>query len=289
MKRNWQNFFGIVSFVLLFWTPADAGQVTRMALMGDAGRAGSSLNLLKQSLLKEQIFSVVMPGDNLYSGTYAQVWDSWKEAGFQFDVVAIGNHNSSYKEEMSYFSMPGEYHVVERPGARFLVLNSDNVQNVPEQMTWLEGQIETPWDGLTFLVYHHPTFTISPDHTWGERKKFQSALRGFFKKHAAKIHGIILGHDHISSFLHFGSIPVIVAGGGREVRSADPVSYQQDGFIVETAYLAPRKAHWALMEIIEDTREALVHFVNVSTQERPCTARIGLAGMSLEGQCLDKK
>ncbi len=52
--------------------------VEQMAIFGDAGRSGRQLDQLKTSLLREEVLSLVMPGDNLYSGSYSSVWDSWK-------------------------------------------------------------------------------------------------------------------------------------------------------------------------------------------------------------------
>jgi len=256
-----------------------------MAIMGDAGQAGSELNRLKESLTKEGIDSVIMPGDNLYKGTYSSVWDSWKTAGFKFDVVAIGNHHDGYANEVQYFAMPGEYYSIQKNGARFLVLNSDNTKNIAAQFQWLEEQITKATEELVFLVYHHPTFTITGDHSWPEKKDFQLRMRQFLKTYGNRITALLLGHDHITSFIDFGTIPTVVAGSGRSARFAQPVSYNEDGFQIQTQFLAPKTQHWVLLEINEEATEALVHIVRVQDQKRICTSRLSKGNFHFEGSC----
>ncbi len=124
-----------VFFVLLLFVTLNVF-ASPLAIMGDAGEAGADLNALKRSVMREGISSIIMPGDNLYSGTYASVWNDWKKSGLNFDIVAIGNHNDGYENEIAYFNMPAEYYSVKKDGARFIVLNSDNEENVAEQFAW---------------------------------------------------------------------------------------------------------------------------------------------------------
>lgn len=262
-----------------------AGSISRMAVIGDAGKSGTSLEFLKRSIAKEEITSLIMPGDNLYSGTYESVWDSWKEAGFQFDVVALGNHHGGYWNEVNYFGMPGEYFSTVKSGARFIVLNSDNTMSVDQQFAWLEKEMVRVQENLVFLVFHHPTFTVSPKHNWQERREFQLKMRQFLKSHGSKITALLIGHDHISTFIEFGSIPVVLAGSGREARPADPVFYTEDGFQIRTRYLAPQSQHWAVLEVNEGTLDATVHFVRVSDQKKVCSAQLSQGKMQLQANC----
>ena len=256
-----------------------------MAVMGDAGLAGKALKNLKNSVIKEKITSIIMPGDNLYFGTYESVWDDWKKSGLKFDVVAIGNHNSGYEKEVKYFKMPGQFYSVVKEGARFIVLNSDNTATVKQQFTWLKNELAAAKETLVFLVYHHPTFSISNSHRWTEKKSFQLQMRQFLKQNHNRITALLIGHDHMSEFMDFGPVPVVVAGSGREVRNEGPVSFNEDGFKVETRYLAPNVPHWGLLEIMPGAKEAVVHFVRVADQKRSCSARFRNSDMILEGEC----
>ena len=257
--------------------------------MGDAGLAGSSLDKLKASLTKEQVTSVLMPGDNLYSGTYSSVWDNWKSSGFKFDIVAIGNHNITYDQEVKYFNLPGEYYSVVKDGARFFVLNSDNAANVNDQFSWLEKEFAVANEKLKFLAFHHPTYTISHFHKWEEKRSFQLKMREFIKQNPKKISALIVGHDHISEFMQFGDLPVIVAGSGREVREDAGVAFTDDGIKIKTQFYAPDVQHWALLEIQPGAKEACVHLIRVADQKRVCSARIKKSKMILEANCKQLK
>jgi hypothetical protein len=280
--RTLSNAFTLVVFFCLFSSISFA---TGMAIMGDAGKAGKALNNLKASLLKENVTSVIMPGDNLYSGTYDSVWNDWKKRGINFDVVAIGNHNDGYAAEIKYFQMPGEFYSVVKQGARFIVLNSDNTLNVSAQFTWLRKEMTRIKESLIFITYHHPTFTISKSHTWTEKREFQLQMRDFLNQYHNRITALFLGHDHVSEFLNFGPVPVVVSGAGREADKPKAVSFKEDGFQVETKYLTPGSQHWGLLEILPGAKEAVVNFIRVSDQKRVCAARFRNSEMILEGEC----
>ncbi|MFN9068247.1 MAG: hypothetical protein ACK5V3_13525, partial [Bdellovibrionales bacterium] len=83
--KLWLSF---IIFPVCLWA-----QGFQMAVVGDAGKPGNEMEALKQSLLQAGQKVLVMPGDNLYKGTDEKAWDSWKQEGFQFPVVAIGNHH----------------------------------------------------------------------------------------------------------------------------------------------------------------------------------------------------
>ncbi len=274
----------IVVFLFVFirgLTVSAAG----MAVMGDAGLAGSELNALKNSVITEKVTSIVMLGDNLYKGSYELVWDNWKQSGLSFDITAIGNHTNGYAQEVQYFNMPGEYYSKVKDGARFIVLNSDNTNTVSQQFSWLNQEIKQVTEKLVFLVYHHPTYSVTNKHSWTEKKEFQLQMREFLKKNSLRITALFLGHDHMSQFLMFGSVPVVIAGSGRESRNEAPVSFTENSVKIETKFMAPSQPHWGLLEISAGATEATVTFVRVADQKRSCTARFRNAEMLLEGEC----
>lgn len=285
MLQTYRKSIFLFLLQVIFFHAAFADASQSLAIIGDAGQAGLPMERLRHSIAQAQVKSIIMPGDNLYSGTYEGTWDLWKLNGFQFDVVALGNHHEGYENEIKYFSMPGEYYSKAHQGARFLVLNSDNQNNVEAQFSWLESEIKHVTEKLVFLVYHHPTYTVTDKHSWGERKQFQLKMREFLKIYGHRISAIFLGHDHISSFIDFGTVPAVVAGAGRDVRSAKPVNYREEGTVVRTRYLAPKTQHWAELEISENADEARVHFVRVADQRRVCTAHIRRNTFQLAETC----
>jgi predicted phosphodiesterase len=275
----------LVSISQVVYGGISAGEYSKMAIMGDAGLTGPDLEKLQDSIAREQITSLVLPGDNLYFGRYDWTWDNWKKMGFKFDVVAIGNHNGGYEKEIGYFNMPGEYYSVVKNRARFLVLNSDNQENVDRQISWVRNELADAKEKLIFLVFHHPSFNTGGGHDWHGKEIFQKQMHQIYRDFGKKISAVIVGHEHISTFVTFDSLPVIVAGSGREVKKSSAVSYEDEGMKIQTLFLAPRQQHWADLEISANGTEAWVHFIRVSDQNRTCSAYLKDGTISLAQNC----
>lgn len=260
-------------------------QTFQMAVIGDAGKPGEKMEALKDSLLRAGQKTLIMPGDNLYKGSYESVWNSWKQAGFQFPIVAIGNHHDGYAQEVAYFGMPGEYYTKATQGVRFFVLNSDNESTVQEQFLWLENEFRRAQEKHIFLVYHHPTFTVTSDHHWQERQEFQRNMRAFLKKYGPRITALLLGHDHISTFVQFGPVLAMVAGSGRTLRSAEPVNYTEEGFSVKTLFLAPKIQHWGILHFESASDKMRAGFVRANDLKVVCTVELGLGRVRMSRSC----
>ncbi len=262
-----------------------SAQSFQMAVVGDAGKPGSEMDALKKSLLQAGQKVLIMPGDNLYKGSYESVWNSWKQDGFQFPIVAIGNHHDGYDQEVKYFGMPGEYYTKSSQGVRFFVLNSDNEDTVTEQFRWLESQFSKAQEKHIFLVYHHPTFTVTEDHNWEEKPLFQKKMRQFLKANGSRITALLLGHDHISTFVQFGPVVAMVAGSGRSTRSAEPVSYVEEGFQVKTLYLAPESQHWGLLHFESVSDKMRAGFYSIQQRKMTCVIELGKGRLRMASSC----
>jgi hypothetical protein len=183
------NFMGEIQMKIATWLflvfgaiqvfcPATKAETLDFAIIADGGEWNSSARLTRDSVLRTPIRSLILPGDNLYNSNYANVWGNWSQNGFTFDVPAIGNHNDGYEAEMAFFRMPGEYFSKVYPGiARFIVLNSDNNSTGSTQASFLDSELTAATEPFVFLVYHHPTYTLSHFHGWKDKKKFQQAIR----------------------------------------------------------------------------------------------------------------
>ena len=103
-------FYLKLIFISLFSFSCFAKTLT-FAVIGDAGLKNKHSEKIRLSIKKSKIKNLILPGDNLYdlSSTYEEVWNDWLEDGFDFSVVALGNHYLSFEEEMNFFNMPGEY------------------------------------------------------------------------------------------------------------------------------------------------------------------------------------
>jgi hypothetical protein len=80
-------------------------------IIGDAGLWPES-RVTRDSLLADQVLNLIIPGDNIYDlkASYESIWAPWSSVGFDFDIVALGNHTKGYSEEVRFFKMPGEYY-----------------------------------------------------------------------------------------------------------------------------------------------------------------------------------
>lgn len=247
------------------------------AIVGDAGMRNGTTEALRKNLAANQMYQLIMPGDNLYMPTsnYPAVWDIWKKEGFQFPLVAIGNHNKGYAEEVAYFGTPGEYYAVESKGALFLVLNSDNKNNYAKQIAWVDQALSQSNYTLNFVIYHHPSITVSNTHNWEERKGFQDGMRAVIKKHAKKITSLIVGHDHSAGLFALDEVPMILSGASWESRNIE-LPVKKDPLFVATGLWATTQGGywWGKLDYNALTKEVYVHFNRFDKQQDKCTFRI---------------
>lgn len=221
----------------------------QFAIMGDAGRWNNNTKMLLDSMTQLNVKKLMMPGDNLYAGTYEQQWGPWKAAGFTFDLVAIGNHSAGYAKEVAFFEMPGEFFAKEYNNGDilYLVLNSDNTNSkiINQQMTWLKAQLEASKAPQIYLLYHHPSLTVAR-HWWTEKMAFQLKLHKILKTYRNKITALIVGHDHIAALMHFHNLPVIISGSTQSPRDEKPVNNTQQGVKVTTQIHLDTVPYWIM-------------------------------------------
>lgn len=214
-------------------------------------------------------------GDNLYTTTYEAVWSSWRRRGFDFPIVAIGNHNDGYVAEERFFEMPGEFYSKQVSNlVRFVVLNSDNTASASQQASFLDSELTQAQEPFVFIVYHHPTYSLSHRHEWQEKRAFQLAVRPVLQRHRSKITALLVGHDHLAMIAHFDDLPLIVAGAIWETRADTPVNDVQDGVRVSTNWFYNGEPQWAKLEIDRQSHRAIVTFVRSSDDAITCVARI---------------
>lgn len=250
------------------------GAVLTYGVMGDGGVWNESTYLIRKSMQMGKIKQLILPGDNLYRGTYHDVWSHWR--GFKIPIVAIGNHVDSYEKEMAYFSMPGEFYEVKpHPSVVFLVLNSDNEKTEKQQMNWLYARLKAAREKLVFLVYHHPSYTISTGHNWQEKESFQLKMRQIHKKFKSKIDAIFVGHDHMASLVMLDKLPMVVSGASWEWNKSPRVDYKaSDGTRVRTAWMFKGGPHWVRLDIDTDSGDTWLNFVSAKPMAVVCSVLI---------------
>lgn len=258
--------------VLLFISFSSFSEELKFAVLGDAGLWNSNSKSLLASITSFNTQKMIMPGDNIYSGTYEKAWTPWRDAGITFDVVAIGNHHLGYAKEIKYFGMPGEYFTKTYLNGEvaFFVLNSDNTANVSEQMTWFESQLKTTTAKQVYVVYHHPSLTIG-EHKWTEKKEFQTKIRALFKTYRSKITAVIVGHDHVAALINFDNLPVIVSGSAQSPDKGSPVNNVQEGIQVKSQIYLSAQPYW-VQQVTSGGNSSEFHFIRAKDNKVICKA-----------------
>lgn len=252
-----------VIYMVIFLISDIALSAKSFAVIGDAGRITIGSNSVRSSILGSGVRNLILPGDNLYSGTYDDVWKSWSD--FDFSVVAIGNHNNGYQTEINFFDMPGEFYSKEYDGGlRFLVLNSDNPNNVTRQMKWLERELQKE-ASITFLVWHHPSYTLGA-HSWDGKVKFQTAARSLISQYSSKISAVLLGHDHIAAFYCADNVPLILSGAVQETTQPITRNYKADnGVEISTKWVFPQSTPtWVRLDVDTEMQSVVVKYIRAS-------------------------
>ena len=265
----------ILSFIaLVFVSLTLSAEQMRFAVLGDAGRWNSNTKLLQASIIKFDSKRLIMPGDNIYSGTYEQHWSPWAKADFSYDVIAIGNHHLGYSTEIKFFNMPGEYFSKSyfNGNVQYLVLNSDNKTNVNTQMAWFEKNLKNSTAKQIFVVYHHPSLTIG-EHKWTEKKDFQIKIRALLKTYRSKITAVMVGHDHVAALINFDSLPVIVSGSAQSPDSGSPVNNVQEGIAVRSEIYLTEQPYW-VQQVTSGDNVSEFNFIRAKDNKVICKAVI---------------
>lgn len=248
-------------------------------IVGDMGRWNANAKLLRDSMIRMNTKNLIMPGDNLYEEGqgYKAVWSPWISNGFVFSYTAIGNHHLSYEDEVAFFKMPGEYFasVDQEKDIRFIILNSDNKENVEQQMLFLQEQLSASKNKFNFIMYHHPSFTVSDHHKWEERKKFQIAIRDIIRKNKHVISGLIWGHDHLAATFNFEGVPVFLSGSSQNPR-VGVVQPENLGLQFEDVWLAtPGEPYWLKLEAVDGDHNKLVFkYIRARDDHVMCTMKL---------------
>ncbi len=275
--------------ICLLWASVGSAlfsQHSEFAIIGDGGAITQASAMVRQSIHRANVQQLILPGDNLYDHkktTYEKVWEPWTSLGMRFSMVAIGNHRDNYTKEMKFFSMPEEFYTYKIGTARFIVLNSDNEDRAMEQAEFLDKKLQETRSSYVFLIYHHPSYTVSTFHEWTEKKKFQLAIRPIIWKYRHKITAILVGHDHLASLIHFNDLPVILSGAVQEVRTDKMVAYtdtidSHNGVVVQSSWYFDHEPYWAKLSVPDENARkdspAFVQFIRAQDSYIACTAQL---------------
>jgi hypothetical protein len=256
--------WGVLCAALIVLCTTTSAEVFEYGIVGDAGRLNARVHSVRTSLLKAQITHLIMPGDNLYDAekSYDEVWAPWRNDGFAFDLVCIGNHTKTYADEIQYFQMPGEYFAKQvSANVKFLVLNSDNEKTAQEQAAWFERELLASNEKFLFVMFHHPSYTLNWLHWSSEKLEFQNLIRPLLIKYRQKLTALIVGHDHIATYSEFGGLPVILSGATHDVRWGWAMDYNHRGLPIRTKWYFDFQPYWVRLTIDDTADYAKVEYL----------------------------
>jgi Calcineurin-like phosphoesterase len=252
--------------------------VPELAVIADAGSWNENTLALRESIRRAGITGLVLPGDNLYGffSSYDSAWGPWREAGLTFELVAIGNHNGGYWRERSYFGMPAEYYSRSWDGVlRLVSLNSDNEGTAGEQAAWLERELLAATEPAVFVVFHHPSRTLSEDHPWTRKKAFHDAVLPVLRARRDRITGVLAGHDHEAALVQLDDLPLVISGATKGPQTgAVPVHRIEDGVRVDTQWLFDGEATWARLTVSPSGTDATIRFTRARDDRVTCTVAL---------------
>lgn len=169
---------------------------------------------------------VVTVGDNLYgSQTAADFTQKFEkpyklllDAGVKF-YATLGNHDGREQRSYKLFNMNGEYYYTlkaPQQDVRFFMI--DSTYRTPEEIVWLEKELQGSDSGWKIAVFHHPLYSSGGRH--GPDLKLRGTLEPLFKTYNVSV--VFAGHDHFYERIKpQGGIMHFVVGSGGQLAAND--------------------------------------------------------------------
>jgi hypothetical protein len=155
----------------------------------------------------------------------------------------------------------------------------------------LKEQLGASKNKFNFIVYHHPSFTVSDHHEWEEKENFQQAIRNVIKQNKNVISGLIWGHDHLAATFEFEGVPVFLSGSAQDPRLG-VIQPENLGFQFKAVWLAPPgQPYWLKLDgIYEDSESLEFKYIRAKDDRVMCTIRLSSPhSISYESDCLPEK
>ena len=189
---------------------------------------------------------VVTVGDNLYGSERPQdfvkkfeaPYKPLLDAGVKF-YASLGNHDAREQSRYKLFNMEGRtYYTFKAPkeDVRFFALESDYPK--PEQMAWLEEELENSNEKWKIPYFHHPLYSSGERH--GSDLTLRQTLEPLFIKYGVSV--VLTGHDHFYERIKpQNGIVYFVVGSGGKLRGGNidrNSGLTAKGFDTDLAFLA---------------------------------------------------
>lgn len=199
----------------------------RFAILGDTGTGDSGQIQVAQQLQRYRgVFPfsfVLLLGDNMYGSErpqdYARKFELpykvFLDAKVEFHA-ALGNHDDPNQRYYKPFNLGGNrYRTFKKENVRFFVLDSNYMD--PEQMKWLEKELQASGSDWKIPYFHHPLYTSA---TRGPVLELRTVLEPLFVKYGVDV--VLTGHEHVYERTKpQNGIHYFVAGGSAKLRGGD--------------------------------------------------------------------
>jgi predicted phosphodiesterase len=199
----------------------------RFAVLGDTGTGDTAQGEVAQQLVRvRQSFPftfALLLGDNLYGSErpqdYARKFEVPYKALIDAKVefhAALGNHDDPNQRFYKLFNLGGErYRTFRKENVRFFVLDSNYMD--PDQIKWLEKELQASGSDWKIPYFHHPLYTSS---TRGPVMELRTILEPLFVKYGVDV--VLTGHEHTyertkpQQGIHY-----FIAGGSAKLNRGD--------------------------------------------------------------------
>jgi predicted MPP superfamily phosphohydrolase len=197
----------------------------KFAVLGDFGTGDKPAYELAAQMAKVfaafKIDIVVLVGDNLIGSERPQDFkvkfeDPYKpllDAGVKF-YAALGNHDARAQKDYKLFNMGGKlYYSFKAPKEKVRFFMLDTTYPTPEQIDWLEKELQGSNDDWKIAVFHHPIYSSGGRH--GSDLRLRETLEPLFIKYNVSV--ALSGHDHFYERIkpQHGIVHFIEGSGGR--------------------------------------------------------------------------
>ena len=206
-------------------TLPNAGDSVKFLVIGDSGTGDRyQLEVARRIVEVHGRFTftfAIMLGDNLYGSEdpddyedkFAIPYKPLLDAGVKF-YASLGNHDEPSQRFYAPFNMGGERYYTHGTGdVKFFVL--DSTYMTPEQLDWLEQELERSNEGWKIPYMHHPIYSSGEKH--GAETDLQVLVEPLFVAHGVDV--VFAGHEHFYERLKpQQGIVYITQGGAAKLR-----------------------------------------------------------------------
>jgi predicted MPP superfamily phosphohydrolase len=164
---------------------------------------------------------VALVGDNMYGSQgerdyerkFAIPYKPLLAAGVKF-YAALGNHDEPSQRFYEHFNMDGQrYYSFKAPRESVRFFSIDSTYLVPEQLKWLEDELQRSGDDWKIAYFHHPPYSSGDRH--GSDEIIRKTLEPLFVKYNVSV--VFNGHDHFYERItpQQGIVYFVVGSGGK--------------------------------------------------------------------------